>query len=239
MEPNGAPRAWSVSAHAPADLDAAVPAEIGRSSRVDDVVRLDAIREPVLPIEPGLVLLRRMQRYNRGVENGSVERIPGGDDVSETPVKDFVRERVLEHRDELAAARPAGYVHGFSSKIPPGDRDEIIRRRRAGETPKQIAADYNCHPSTVSRAVRARLVELGQYHPLEFHAAKRRRRAEAWEHMREIWGERDRRSREARQAAEELQARLEAADKEQRRLRARGFHERQQARALAAQGLPQ
>jgi hypothetical protein len=129
------------------------------------------------------------------------------------------------------------YMHGLSTKIPQSHRDELIRRRRGGESLTSIAAEYDCHKNTVSRAIMARLVELDEYHPAEFHAAQRARKREAWEWMKEVWRERDARIREAAQAAEAQQARLEAADREERRLRAQLFRERQRAKALAEQGL--
>jgi hypothetical protein len=140
--------------------------------------------------------------------------------------------------DNGAVSAPEDYVHGLTTKIPPSHRDELIRRRRRGESLKSIAAEYDCHKNTVSRAIMARLIELDEYHPAEFHAAQRARRREAWEWMKEVWQGRDARIREAAQAAEEQQARLEASDREERRLRARLFRERQRAKALAEQGLP-
>ena len=137
--------------------------------------------------------------------------------VSETPVRTLVRQRLLERADELVEALTDGYVHGYSSKIPASHRDELIRRRRAGESVKAIATEYNCHPNTVSRAIQARLKELGEYNPVEFHAAQRERKREAREWMKAVWAERDQRIHEAARAAEEQQARLEAADKEARR----------------------
>jgi hypothetical protein len=146
--------------------------------------------------------------------------------VSENPVRDLLRQRLLVHADELAEALPEGYVHGYSSKIPASHRDEIIRRRRAGESLNALAREYRCHRNTVSRAIMARLIELGEYHPAEFHAAQRQRRAEGWAHIKAVWAERDSRSRDAAQAAEVQQARLEAADREARREHRRLLQER-------------
>ena len=165
--------------------------------------------------------------------------------MNETPLRDLLRERVIEHADEVAAALPEGYVSAYySSKIPASHRDEIIRRRRAGESRKSIAKDYDCSPETVSRAVRSRLHELGQYEPELFFSEQRRKRAEGWEWMKSVWEARDAanrelsvRAQEERETAAEYQARMEASDREQRKMRMQLFRERQKAKALAEQGL--
>ena len=159
-------------------------------------------------------------------------------------MRDVLSQRLLVRADELAEALPEGYVHGYSSKIPASHRDEIIRRRRAGESRKSIARDYSCSPETVSRAIRSRLHELGQYDPEMFLSEQRRRRAEGREWMRAIWDARDAEERrlslaaqEDRQRAAEYQARLVDAEREERRLRAQIFRERQKVKALREQGL--
>lgn len=164
--------------------------------------------------------------------------------VSENPVRDLLRQRVLEHADEIAELIPE-FRYSISTKIPPGDRDEIIRRRRAGESRKSIARDYSCSAETVSRAIRSRLHELGQYDPEAFLSEQRRRRAEGREWMRAIWDARDAKERklslaaqEDRERAVEYQGRLVDAEREERRLRAQIFRERQKVKALREQGLP-
>jgi hypothetical protein len=164
--------------------------------------------------------------------------------VSETPARDVLRRRLAEHADELAAALPEGYVPGLSTKIPASHRDEVIRRRRAGESRKSIAKDYGCSVETVSRAIRSRLHELGQYDPELFFSEQRRKRAEGWEWMKAVWETRDAENRErslaaqeSLEAAAELQARMEASDREQRKLQAQILRERVKAKRLAEQGL--
>jgi hypothetical protein len=146
---------------------------------------------------------------------------------------------------EEIAARVPEFRYGLSLKIPPSHRDEIIRRRRAGESRKSIAKDYNCCVETVSKAVRSRLHELNQYDPESFFAERRRRRVEGYQRMKLIWAASRAKERElsiaaqeSRQAAAELHARMEESDREQRRLRAQILRERQKAKALGGQGLP-
>ena len=73
-------------------------------------------------------------------------------------MRGLLRQRLLERADQLAETLPVGYVHGYSSKIPPSHRDELIRRRRAGESLNALAREYGCHRNTVSRAIMARLI---------------------------------------------------------------------------------
>jgi hypothetical protein len=130
------------------------------------------------------------------------------------------------------------YRPGIRTRIPPSDLDGIIAERRRGVKCKVIAARYGVHPSTVSRAITDRLIELDQYRPQEFLEQQRERRAEAWKHYRNVWDERDARHREEREAAAEYQARLEGAEREERRMRVRAFREAQKERILGGQGLP-
>jgi CENP-B N-terminal DNA-binding domain len=146
--------------------------------------------------------------------------------------------------DEIAELVPE-FRHGLSLKIPPSHRDEIIRRRRAGESRKSIAKEYNCCVETVSKAVRARLHELGEYDPESFFAERRRRRVEGYERMQLIWAANRAEERklsvvaqEQREAAAECQRRMEESDREQRRPQMQVFRERQKAQAFGGQGLP-
>jgi hypothetical protein len=118
--------------------------------------------------------------------------------------RELLRERVAGPREEILEA--PGYIPGVSTKIPPHERDELIRRRRAGEKRKALAAELGVHPATVSRAIRARLEELDEYRPQEFLEEQRRRRAENWEHYRSVWGERDRTRAEANAIDQERMA---------------------------------
>jgi len=159
-------------------------------------------------------------------------------------VRDELRKAVEGRLPELldaAGLPPEGFVSGYSSKIPPGDVDEIIDRVRAGEKSKHIAAEFGCSPRTMNRVIAHRLHERGEYDAVGWAERKSERRREGWEHMKEVWAYRDAKAQEAAQAAAEQQERLEAAEREQRRLRAearRESHDARRAAILRAQGLP-
>jgi len=160
-------------------------------------------------------------------------------------IRDELRKAVEERLDEILEAVPEGYVAGYSSKVPPGDVDEIIERVRNGEKSKHIAAEYGCSPRTMNRVIAHRLRERGEYDAVRYLERKRERRKESWEAVRELWDYRDQRAaalaESSRQEAAIQQERLEAAEREQRRLRAQDRaeqHAERRARILAAQGLP-
>src|SRR5262245_54566020 len=120
-------------------------------------------------------------------------------------------------RSMEALQPPEGFVRGYSSKIPKADRAEVVRRRRAGESRKSIAAEYECDPCTVSRAIRAELQERGDYDPEGWTRHLRQRRKEGWEYIQSVWTHRDKLQKIERQNAALAQAQIEDMDARVRR----------------------
>ena len=110
---------------------------------------------------------------------------------------------------------PEGYVSGYRSKVPPHLHEEIFRRIFAGEKSKHICAEYGVSDRTIEHITREVAKDLG-VPAKDWAEIKKRRRKEAWEHMKEIWAYRSQEAMMQRQEEEReaaiAQRRLEAAD---------------------------
>jgi hypothetical protein len=97
----------------------------------------------------------------------------------------------------------------------------------------------------MSRVVAARLHERGEYDPAGDRERRKEQHRRGWENVRELWDHRDQHAAalalESERGAQEMQGRLEAAEREQQFLRAqrrRAEQQQRRKRILASQGLP-